>query len=134
MNTDAHRLNELTHKVIGCAYKVGNVLGCGFREKVYENAMVHEFRKAGLKVEPQKQFTIYYDGAIVGEYCADIVVEDLVIIEIKAVKAFDEVHSAQCLNYLLATGLPVCLLINFGRTKVDVKRFAGKGLNELDLT
>jgi len=134
MNTDAHRLNELTHKVIGCAYKVGNVLGCGFLEKVYENAMVHELRKAGLKVEPQKQITIYYDGAIVGEFCADIVVEDLVIIEIKAVKAFDEVHSAQCLNYLLATGLPVCLLINFGRTKVDVKRFAGKGLNELDLT
>lgn len=133
MNTDAHRLKELTHRIIGCAYTVGNVLGCGFLEKVYENALLYELRKAGLNAQPQKPITISYDGVVVGEYFADLVVEDLVIVEIKAVKALDDVHSAQCLNYLLATGLPVCLLLNFGGTKVQIKRFAGKGLSALDI-
>jgi len=132
MNTDTHRLvDQVTERVIGASYQVGNGLGCGFLEKVYENALAHELRKAGLRVEQQKPITIYYDGVIVGEYVADLVIEDMVLIELKAVKAFDEVHSAQCLNYLKATKLPVCLLINFGRTKVELRRFAGESLRSL---
>ena len=125
MDTDAHRLNLMTEKIIGCAYKVANELGCGFLEKVYENALAHELRKAGLKVEPQKPIEIFYDGVLVGDYFGDLVVEDQVLIELKVCKAFDDIHSAQCLNYLKATKLPICLLINFGKPKIEIKRFAG---------
>jgi GxxExxY protein len=127
MHTDEHgwELNQLSERVIGCAYTVGNTLGCGFVEKVYENALAHELQKAGLRVDQQQPITVRYDGVIVGEFSADLVVEGLILIELKAVRAFDEVHKAQCLNYLKATGLRICLLINFGNPKVEVKRFAG---------
>ena len=85
--------------------------------------MVIELRNAGLVIEPLKAIDVFYHGVKVGDYIADIVVEQTVIVEIKAVKALDEVFSAQCLNYLKATGLPLCLLINFGRSKLEIKRF-----------
>ena len=125
MNTDEHRLdvNQITKGVIGCAYKVSNTLGCGFLESVYQNAMLHEIRKSGLRAEPQREIKVIYDGVVVGDYYADILVEDVLIVELKAVKALDEIYSAQCLNYLKASGLKVCLLMNFGKPRVDVRRF-----------
>jgi GxxExxY protein len=123
MIVDLERLNEVTERIIGCAYAVSNELGVGFLEKVYENALIHELRKTGFNAEQQQPIKVLYDGVIVGDYFADIVVEESVIIELKAVKTFDNIHFAQCVNYLRATGMKVCLLINFGRTKVEVKRF-----------
>jgi GxxExxY protein len=116
-------LNALTERIIGCAFKVSNALGCGFLEKVYENALVHELRKNGLNVHAQHPIDVLYDGAVVGEYVADILVADAVIVELKATKCHDDVFTAQCLNYLKATGKPVCLLLNFGKPRLDVKRY-----------
>ncbi len=124
MNTDTHKsaIDAVTQKIIGCAFTVSNKLGCGFLEKVYENALCLELRKAGLNVLQQKIVQIKYDGVIVGEYNADLLVENAVLVELKAVKLLDEIHSAQCLNYLKATGISLCLLINFGRPRLDIKR------------
>jgi GxxExxY protein len=125
MNTDTDiRLNSLTEKIIGCAFEISNTLGCGFLEKPYENAMVHLLKKASLSVQQQVPIKIRFDGVIVGEYVADLVVENAVLVEIKAVKALDDVHAAQCINYLKATGIPLCLLINFGRPRVEHRRYA----------
>ncbi|MBI4535190.1 MAG: GxxExxY protein [Ignavibacteriae bacterium] len=114
--------DEITKKIIGCAFTVSNTLGVGFLEKVYENALVHETRKAGLRVDQQYQMQVLYDGIVVGEYIADIVVERQVLVELKAMKALDDIHMAQCLNYLRATGFHICLLLNFGKPKLEVKR------------
>ena len=122
MNADERRLNEITEHVIKCAYRVSNKLGCGFLEKVYENAMFVDLTFEGLKAEQQRIVQIYYRDALVGEYVADLVVEDLVLVELKAVRALDEVHVAQCLNYLKATGLRVALLIKFAKPKIEIKR------------
>lgn len=116
-------LDKLTRKVIGCAYEVSNGLGTGFLEKVYENALAHEIRKAGLKVEQQHSIRVRYDGIFVGDFAADLLVEQKVLVELKAAKSFEEVHFVQCMNYLRATGLSVCLLINFGTPKIQIKRF-----------
>jgi len=97
-------------------------VGCGFLEKVYENALAHELHKAGLKVAQQHGLKVRYDIVIVGEFVVDLLVEDQVLVELKAVKALDDIHVAQCLNYLKATGFKVCLLVNFGNPKVEVKR------------
>lgn len=121
---DLDGLNEVTKRIIGCAFAVSNGLGAGFLEKVYENALAYELRKSGLHAQRQQPIKVVYDGVIVGDYLADIVVEDSVIIELKAVKAFDDVHFAQCINYLKATGMKICLLINFGQPKIEIKRFA----------
>ena len=115
-------MDKLSEKVIGCAYAVSNGLGAGFLEKVYENALAIELRKRGLVVEQQREIDVRYDDQLVGQYSADFLVEKCVIVELKAVSALDEIHCAQCMNYLKATGLRVCLLINFGRPKIDVKR------------
>jgi len=125
MNADAEReeLDRLTERVIGCAYEVSNTLGCGFLEKVYENALAVELRRAGLRVEQQKLIQVRYKGELVGEGILDMLVEDVVIIEAKAIDALDETHTAQCLNYLKATELPVCLLLNFGKPRVQLRRF-----------
>lgn len=124
MNADERRLlvDSITEKVIGAAHQVSNTLGCGFLEKVYENALAFETRKRGLHVVQQQVIDVRYEDMVVGQYIADMVVEDLVVVEAKAVKCLDDIHRAQCLNYLKATGLTVCLLINFGSPKVDVKR------------
>jgi len=116
------RLDEVTGVIIRCAYIVSNKLGSGFVEKVYENALVIEVRRAGLSVEQQYGIKVRYDQVVVGEFAADLLVDENVIVELKAVKALDEIHSAQCLNYLKATGLTVCLLVNFGKPKAEIKR------------
>jgi len=115
-------MNELTEKIIGAAYRVANELGTGFMEKVYENALSYELKKTGLEVRQQYPVSVYYDSHIVGDYIADILVADAVIVELKTVKSLDAVHMAQCLNYLKATNLMVCLLINFGRERLEIKR------------
>jgi GxxExxY protein len=126
MDADERRLNEITERVIGCTYVVSNALGHGFLEKVYENALAHELRKARLAVEQQKIIKIRYDGIVVGDYVADLLVEGVVLVELKAVKILDEVHIAQCLNYLKATGLKICLTFNFGTPRVQLKRIVNQ--------
>lgn len=124
MIKDKAYYDSLTRLVISCAFKVSNTLGCGFLEKVYENSMALELSSAGLKTEFQKPITVYYQDKIVGEYTADLVVEDDILVELKAVKAIQDVHFAQCQNYLKATGLKLGLLINFGCPRVQVRRVA----------
>ena len=104
MNTD-HPHDPLTQRVIGSAFTVYNTLGYGFLEKVYENALVHELRKAGLHITQQKPFPVFYDGINVGDYVADLLVGDSLIVELKSAKAIDDSHIAQCLNYLKAARL-----------------------------
>lgn len=123
VDVSKNEINSITEKIIGCAYKVSNGLGCGFLEKVYENALAYELGKIGLKVEQQKQVKVFYDKIEVGFYETDLVVQDIVLVELKGVKSLDQAHQAQCLNYLKATGLKICLLINFGNPRVEVKRF-----------
>lgn len=115
-------LNAISEKVIGCSFIVSNKLGVGFVEKVYENALVHDLRKAGLDVKQQYPIRVYYDGIVVGEFVADILVNDCIIVELKVAKELTDVHAAQGLNYLRATRLTLCLLINFGKSKVEVRR------------
>ena len=91
-------------------------------EKVYEYALVHDLRKAGLDVKQQYPIRVYYDGIVVGEFVADILVNDCIIVELKVAKELTDVHAAQGLNYLRATRLTLCLLINFGKSKVEVRR------------
>jgi GxxExxY protein len=128
MNTDDRRYDLITEKIIGCAFKVGSKLGAGFLEKVYENALAYELRKAGLRVEQQVPIKVWYDEVIVGEFIADLIVEGVILVELKAIQALDTIHTAICINYVTATKLPLCLLINFGK-RVDVKRIAGPGLS-----
>lgn len=124
MNADNKNevINTLTAAVIGAAHTVSNTLGAGFLEKVYENALAIEFVKCGLHFSRQHRVNVNYESHIVGEYIADFLVADTVLVEIKAVNGLDQIHVAQCMNYLKATGLRICLLINFGRPKVEVKR------------
>lgn len=115
-------LNTITEKVIGCAYTVSNTLGHGFLEKVYENALVHELTKNNLHVQQQHPFEVRYDGTVVGQFVADLLINECVLVELKAVKQFDDIHMAQCINYLRATNLSICLLLNFGKPRVEIKR------------
>jgi GxxExxY protein len=127
MSTDDKRFDWITEKIIGCAYKVGTKLGCGFLEKCYENALAYELRKLGMKVEQQVPLQVWYEDVVVGEYFADLLVEGVVLVELKAIQGLDPVHAAICINYLAAIKLPLCLLINFGK-RVEVKRIAGPTL------
>ena len=113
---------EITEKIIGCAYRVYNKMGFGFLESVYEKCLLIELRKAGLKAIAQQAITVRYDGEIVGEFVADIVVEDTIILELKSVRRLVKAHEMQLVNYLVATGKPLGLLLNFGEIKVEVKR------------
>lgn len=122
INADEVRLNELSEKIIGAAFEVSNVLGAGFLEKVYENALNVELNLRGVKTFQQTPLKVYYKNELVGDYIADILVENEVIIELKTVKEFDDIHLAQCLNYLRITGLKLCLLINFSKLRVEIKR------------
>jgi GxxExxY protein len=122
---------ELSEKIIAAAYAVHNQLGCGFVEKVYKNSLALELEEMGVKCSCEVPLQVTYRGKVVGEYCADVIVEDKIVVEVKAVSRLDPVHEVQLVNYLKATGLSVGLLINFGRS-VEVKRrvfdaaFAGK--------
>ncbi len=115
-------MNKITEKIIGAAYKVSNTLGAGFLEKVYENVLIHELKKTGLLVEQQKHIKVYYDNVVVGDYYSDLVVESIIIIELKAAKRIEDIHLAQCLNYLKATGLKLGLILNFEKPRVEIKR------------
>ena len=114
--------SELTEKIIGCAYSVYNKMGFGYLESVYEKCMLIELRKAGLKVESQKPLTVFYENETVGEFIADIIVNDTVILELKSAKQIIKAHEVQLVNYLVATGKPVGLILNLSESKVEVKR------------
>jgi GxxExxY protein len=113
---------KITETIIGCAYRVYNNMGFGFLESVYEKCLLIEMRKAGLDAEIQKPITVYYDGEVVGEFVADMIVNDAVIIELKSVRRIIKAHEIQLVNYLVATGKPVGLILNFGEIKVEIKR------------
>ncbi|MCP4666040.1 MAG: GxxExxY protein [Deltaproteobacteria bacterium] len=116
-------INELTYLINGAIFEVNRVLGAGFLEKVYENALFVELRNRGLKVESQAPINVKYKGEEVGVYFADMVVQDRVILELKAVDSLQKIHEAQLLNYLKATGYKVGLLVNFKHPKAEIKRF-----------
>ena len=113
---------EITEKIIGCAYRVYNRMGFGFAESVYENCLMIELGKAGLEYESQKPITVCYEGKNVGDFFVDLLVEDRVIIELKSVRHLAQRHEVQLVNYLVATGKDVGLLLNFGEERVEVKR------------
>ena len=113
---------EPTEKIIGCAYRVYNQMGFGFLESVYEKCMLIELNKTDLDAEPQKPITVYYDNQIVGEFIADIIVKDTLILELKSVRRIIKAHEVQLVNYLVATGKPVGLILNLGERKVGIKR------------
>jgi GxxExxY protein len=117
-------INEITGAIIGSAMRVSNALGVGFAEKVYENALKLYLEREGLRVEQQASILIEHDGTVLGKYVTDLLVEDQVIVELKAVVALQSMHKAQCINYLRATGKPICLLFNFGRKRLEFRRFA----------
>ena len=113
---------ELTHKIIGAAYKVFNTLGFGFLESIYKNAMIVELAKNNLKVEAEKPLKVYYDNQIVGDFFIDLYIEDKVVVELKSVQNLVKEHEVQIVNYLQGLQKDIGLLINFGPTGVDVKR------------
>ena len=115
-------INEITYAINGAVFEVNRILGPGFLEKVYENALVIELEKRGLKVENQVPVKVSYKGKVVGEYVADIIVEGKVLVELKTVEQLDRIHEGQLLNYLKATGIQVGLLVNFKHAKADIKR------------
>ena len=121
-NTDDDGINDLSRVVIGCALAVAATLGSGFVEKVYENALAYELGKRGLGVVQQSPVVVRYEGVVVGSYSSDLLVDGVVLVEIKAVVSLNTVHRAQCLNYLKATGLRLCLLLNFGPPRLEIKR------------
>jgi len=122
MGADQFKFKELTESIIQAAFSVHNALGAGFLEKVYENALAIELGKAGLKVAQQAPLQVRYDGSIVGEYYADLIVDDKILLELKAVSHILPAHEVQLVNYLKATGLEIGLLINFARERVEVRR------------
>ena len=113
---------ELTEKIIGCAYGVYNRMGFGFLESVYEKCMLIELRECGLIAEAQKAIKVLYKNELVGEFVADVVVNNTIILELKSVRQIAKAHETQLVNYLVATGKPIGLIINFGERKVEVKR------------
>ena len=118
-----HLYDDLTQSIIGCAFEVINELGSGFLESVYENAMVLALSEAGLPVQSQVPVPVMFRGKRVGDFYADLLVDEKVIVELKAVRAIIPEHQAQIINYLNATGIEVGLLINFGNPKLELKRF-----------
>jgi GxxExxY protein len=115
-------INDITYRINGAVFEVNKVLGPGFLEKVYENALFIELKRRGLKVERQVPIKVHYKDNVVGEYSADLFVEDTVIVELKTVETLDKAHEAQLLNYLKATGIQVGILVNFKHPKAQIKR------------
>jgi GxxExxY protein len=114
---------ELTQKILEGAFAVHNTLGCGFLEKVYSNALSLELRNMGLHCEQEVPFKVKYRGVVIGDYCSDLIVERRVLVELKACAGLESVHEAQILNYLKASGIQVGLLMNFGKPKLQYRRF-----------
>jgi GxxExxY protein len=115
-------LNKLSEQIIAAAFEVSNQLGAGFLEKAYERALIYELELRGIKAEAQRPLAIEYKGRMVGDYFADVFVENSIVVELKCCNEFADEHMAQCLNYLKASGLKLALLINFRRPKVEIKR------------
>jgi GxxExxY protein len=113
---------DLTKQIIGCAYSVYNNLGAGFLESVYHQSLLHELREAGLDVESQVNLDVYYKGTPVGCFIADLIIESKIIVELKAIDDLAKIHEVQLVNYLVATGKPIALLINFGPSGVEIRR------------
>ncbi|MHC4204806.1 MAG: GxxExxY protein [Planctomycetota bacterium] len=113
---------ELTEKIIAAAYDVYNKMGFGFLESVYEKCLLIELRKRNLKAESQKPVIVKYENEVVGEFKVDVIVEDIIILELKSVRQIIQAHEVQLVNYLVATGKPVGLILNFGEQQVEVKR------------
>ena len=118
----ASDVQAITGEILGAAFRVSNSLGCGFLEKVYENALVVELRDSGLPVLQQAKFDVLYKGRSVGEYVADLIVAGRIIVEVKALRELERVHRSQAINYLRATKLPVALLLNFGQARLQYER------------
>ncbi len=121
MAEQQYPFKDQTEIIIGCAYDVFNALGHGFLEKVYENALSLKVKSKGLKVKQQEPINVFFEGQLVGEYFADLLIEDSVIVELKAISDIAKIHEAQLVNYLKATKTKVGLLINFG-DKLTIKR------------
>jgi GxxExxY protein len=120
MNAD--KLDSLTERVLSAIFEVSNTLGAGFLEKVYQRALLRELSLRGIQATAEASLTVTYKGRTVGEYFADILVEDALVLELKCVEHLASEHTAQCLNYLRASGRTVCLLVNFQKPKVEWKR------------
>jgi GxxExxY protein len=113
---------DLCGQVIGLAMKVHSALGPGFLESIYQNALIWELRKSGVRSEAQRPISVYYDGQIVGAFMADVLVNDSLIVEIKAIQVLAKPHEVQLVNYLTATGLDEGLLLNFGAERLEFKK------------
>jgi GxxExxY protein len=123
MNTDERGyFDSLTEGVLGAIFEVSNTLGAGFLEKVYQRALLAELRLRGIRATAEASFTVTYKGQPVGEYFADLLVEDVLVVELKCAERLSNEHTAQCLNYLRASRRTLCLLVNFQRPKVEWKR------------
>ncbi len=123
MNADERRCpDSLTEQVLAAIFEVSNTLGSGFLEKVYERALLRELALRRIRAKPQARFRVLYKGQPIGDYFADILVEDSLVVELKCVERLTNEHTAQCLNYLKASSRTVCLLINFQKAKVEWKR------------
>lgn len=119
------KYEDVTEQIIGCVNRIYNQMGFGVLESVYERCMMIELAKAGLCANTQKPITVHYDGEIVGEFVADLVVEEQIIVELKSVRPIIQAHEIQLVNYLVATQTDVGLILNFGERKVEVKRKLG---------
>ena len=122
MNTDEHGFDSLTERVLAAVFEVSNTLGAGFLEKMYQRALLAELRLRGIRADAEVSLAVTYKGQSVGEYFADLVVEDVLVIELKCAERLSGEHMAQCLNYLRASRRGLCLLINFQKPKVEWKR------------
>ena len=125
MNTNEEKIvyPELSYQIVGMAMDIQNRLGSGFLEKVYENALMVLLSRAGIKAEQQAPVKVYFDGMVIGDYYADILVDGKIILELKVVEKLTDVHRAQTLNYLKATGLRLAILINFGKHRLEHERY-----------
>ena len=123
MNADDRGyFDSMTEQVLGAVFEVSNTLGAGFLEKVYQRALLRELRLRSIRATAEASFAVIYKGYSVGEYFADILVEDVLVIELKCVEHLANEHTAQCLNYLRASGRTICILVNFQKPKVEWKR------------
>jgi GxxExxY protein len=122
MNADNTSLDSLSEKVLSAVFEVSNMLGAGFLEKVYQRALLRELSLRGIRATAEASFAVVYKGYSVGEYFADLLVEDVLVVELKCAERLGNEHTAQCLNYLRASGRTVCLLVNFQKPKVEWKR------------
>jgi GxxExxY protein len=120
--TKDYSLQPVTQQIIGAAFEVHNILGYGFLERVYQRAMQVELQSRGVKVELEPKIHVQFKGVIVGDYAADLLVEDKIVVELKTDQAYQSVHEAQLLNELRGTGMKLGYLINFGRERVEHKR------------